>query len=306
MENPVLCLTSTMLHVRMHLTFSVNFMHQIATFKEIFSLSYAMSKKLFWAYTRAMLLLIGLIILFRAIAFAGMVTADLSYLMSRPVFKGVLWAIIILSFTLEVICQIVASITPVVIAVEKTPFALRAIKRSCTFMVRSILLSLWICLRSFVWVSIIGVVLIFLQPAQQGMALLGWLLVAGGIVAAIALMPRFWFALILLLRDNKPVLVCASESFRKTGGYWGKIFGNLLLLTAVFFGVSAAVFIVGAALAGIVFFVYSSNQASGIALGVPLMIAFACVFLGLCFFMGILRALFDVNLLTAIEKSQHR
>lgn len=67
------------------------------------------------------------------------------------------------------------------------------------------LLSLWIMIRSFIWIPIIG------------------------IITAIILGPRFVCAPVLLARDHKGILESASMSYAKTSGYWGKIFGNLFV-----------------------------------------------------------------------------
>ncbi len=67
------------------------------------------------------------------------------------------------------------------------------------------LLSLWIMIRSFVWIPILGIIL------------------------AIILGPRFVCAPVILARDHKGVLESASMSYAKTSGYWGKIFGNLFV-----------------------------------------------------------------------------
>lgn len=67
------------------------------------------------------------------------------------------------------------------------------------------LLSLWIMIRSFIWIPILGIIL------------------------AIVLGPRFVLAPVLLARDHKGVLESASMSYAKTSGFWGKIFGNIFV-----------------------------------------------------------------------------
>lgn len=63
-------------------------------------------------------------------------------------------------------------------------------------------LQIWVFLRSFAWVPFIG------------------------IVFAIVLGPRFVLSQVILLQEKMSVLQSASESYQRTGGYWGKIVGN--------------------------------------------------------------------------------
>ncbi len=62
----------------------------------------------------------------------------------------------------------------------------------------------WSMLRSFVWIPILG------------------------IIPAIILGPRFALASVLVFEKGTGVFASVSESFGKTKGYWGKIFGNML------------------------------------------------------------------------------
>lgn len=70
------------------------------------------------------------------------------------------------------------------------------------------LLGLWIwtALRSFIWIPILGFFL------------------------AIYFGPRFVAGPVLLVRDGKGVMDAASESYKRTEGFWGKIFGNMFVV----------------------------------------------------------------------------
>lgn len=70
-------------------------------------------------------------------------------------------------------------------------------------------LSLWLVVRSFVWIPIIG------------------------IVFAIVLGPRFALAPLILVKEKKGVFESTRESYLRTNGYWGKIFGNVLVVAIV-------------------------------------------------------------------------
>lgn len=102
---------------------------------------------------------------------------------------------------------------------DKLSFA-EAFKRTPKTIIPLFLLSLWIAIRSFIWIPLLGIIL------------------------ALILGPRFALAPVLLVRDHKGVLESASMSYAKTRGYWGKIFGNLL--------VAAVLVIIALMVAGII------------------------------------------------------
>ncbi len=72
-------------------------------------------------------------------------------------------------------------------------------------------LMIWIFLRSFVWLFVIP---------------------------AIVLGPRFIASIVYLVRDGKGVMESARLSYGATAGYWGKIWGNGIVLAVVLFVVS--------------------------------------------------------------------
>lgn len=65
---------------------------------------------------------------------------------------------------------------------------------------------IWIVLRTFIWIPIIG------------------------FIFAIILGPRFIAAPVLLVRDSKGIMDAASQSYTRTANYWGKIFGNMFVV----------------------------------------------------------------------------
>ncbi|MDD5623141.1 MAG: hypothetical protein PHI23_00325 [Candidatus Peribacteraceae bacterium] len=65
---------------------------------------------------------------------------------------------------------------------------------------------LWVAIRSFVWIPFIG------------------------FITGIILLPRFLCAPVFLVRDKKGVFESASMSYKSTRGYWGKIFGNAVVM----------------------------------------------------------------------------
>lgn len=80
-----------------------------------------------------------------------------------------------------------------------------AFARTPSLIIPLFLLSLWVMVRSFIWIPFVGIIM------------------------AIILGPRFVCAPLLLVRDHKGVLESASMSYTKTRGHWGKIFGNLFV-----------------------------------------------------------------------------
>jgi len=65
---------------------------------------------------------------------------------------------------------------------------------------------IWMFLRSFVWIPLLGFVI------------------------AIFIGPRLALAPVILLRENKGVLESTRQSYTMSRGYWGKITGNLLVM----------------------------------------------------------------------------
>jgi hypothetical protein len=79
---------------------------------------------------------------------------------------------------------------------------------------------IWIFLRSFAWVPLIG------------------------IVTAIILGPRFALAPVILIQEKKTAMQSASESYARTTGYWGKIFGNAIVAALCMFLASIVIGII--------------------------------------------------------------
>jgi hypothetical protein len=81
-------------------------------------------------------------------------------------------------------------------------------------------LSIWVILRSFIWIPIIG------------------------IIPAVILLPRFVAAIVYLVRDGKGVLESARLSYGATAGYWGKIWSDWIVLGILLLVVAMVVNIV--------------------------------------------------------------
>ncbi|MEQ1849023.1 MAG: hypothetical protein ABL890_00320 [Candidatus Peribacteraceae bacterium] len=84
-----------------------------------------------------------------------------------------------------------------------------AVSLAGAHIVKVFLLSIWIMIRTFVWIPFVG------------------------IVTGIILGPRFITAPINLLEGKKGVMESASMSYTQTTGQWGKIFGNMIAVAIV-------------------------------------------------------------------------
>ncbi len=116
-------------------------------------------------------------------------------------YKGLLPAIGASMLIMWVISLIASAYFLLIALNDKLTFQ-AALTKTPGLIIPLFLLSLWIMIRSFIWIPLLGIIL------------------------AIILGPRFVCAPVLLVRDRKGVLESASMSYAKTSGYWGKIFGN--------------------------------------------------------------------------------
>lgn len=106
------------------------------------------------------------------------------------------------------------------------------------------LLGLWIWtfLRTFAWIPIIG------------------------LVFAIIIGPRLIAAQVILLREGKGVIESTKLSYERTRGYWGKIFGNLLVMALLLWVV---LLVAGIALSiALAIFASSSMLLSSLTVGI--------------------------------------
>lgn len=87
---------------------------------------------------------------------------------------------------------------------EKLAFSV-VLMRTPKLVIPLFLLSLWIFIRTFMWIPFVG------------------------IITGIILGPRFVLSPVLLVKEGKGVLESASASYSQTSGYWGKIFGNVIV-----------------------------------------------------------------------------
>lgn len=80
-----------------------------------------------------------------------------------------------------------------------------ALRRTIGKIIPLIGLSIWLGIRSFIWIPFIGIIFV------------------------IVLMPRFALAPVFLLKDGRGIMESASLSYARSRGYWSKILGNTVV-----------------------------------------------------------------------------
>lgn len=128
-------------------------------------------------------------------------------------------------------------------------------------------LSLLIMLRTFAWISLVGGLVMmyggmvtYAGNMESGafFMLIGTALLVIGTVCALVLGPRYLLAPVLWVMEGSGVREAVKRSYAVSNGYWGKIFGNTLLLGLIFMIIMVCVGIlakivgeIGDAMAGI-------------------------------------------------------
>ena len=105
---------------------------------------------------------------------------------------------------------------------SKTSLAI-LLHRSAQEMFRLLALTLWIFLRSFLWLPFVLPFIAFFYPRLILLLILAW-------IPALLLLPRFALASVILVGHREGITESARISFDHTKGYWGKILGNLFLV----------------------------------------------------------------------------
>jgi|CXWL01.1.fsa_nt_gi hypothetical protein len=93
---------------------------------------------------------------------------------------------------------------------------------------RLIGMSVVVFLRTYSWIILLSVPLFIMGRAYTPLA---FLVIVFGIACAIIRGPRFFLAPILIAGGDANVRHAVSESYAKTKGYWGKIVGNVILIS---------------------------------------------------------------------------
>ncbi len=108
------------------------------------------------------------------------------------------------SIILAVLFGVVSQILLLLLVVSDAS-AMEALRKTPSIIFPLLGLHIWIFLRTFLWIPIIG------------------------IIPAIILGPRFIASPVILVTEGKGVMQSASESYARTAGLWGKIVGNMIV-----------------------------------------------------------------------------
>jgi len=102
-----------------------------------------------------------------------------------------------------------------------------AIKSAARLVFPMIGIGFLVFFQSFAFVSVLSIPFFIIGNVYYG---IGVLFLLAGMIAAFIQVPRYFLAAILVAGGAKSIHTAMKDSYAKTEGYWGKIFGNNLLL----------------------------------------------------------------------------
>jgi hypothetical protein len=117
-----------------------------------------------------------------------------------PFFRLILWPMLLIWLITSV-----AILLFLLLALTEETNATVLVNRSLPRVIPFLGLSLWVIIRSFVWIPIVGPII------------------------ALFRLPRFVLAPVIMLAEEKGLLESVSESYRRSKGHSGKIFGNIFV-----------------------------------------------------------------------------
>lgn len=278
----------------------------IATFSEILKKSIDPTKKYIWTYVLGILLIGAMWLVLRVIS---------SVLFAIAGMNGAPLAVIVVFVTLGIafgllmyIVQFLPTLFPLVTILEESRDVIGSLKKSFSFILRAFLISVWVVLRSFAWLAVIGVCLIGIASLMKNQAIelplvgLGSLFILAGVIASLVFLPRFSFAFIILVKEDAKARVCVRESYKRTYGYWGKIVGNTFLLGLLFLGVFVLFGLAGGLTAVLVIGLSQSGMTVVASIiGVVLGIIIGLGFIAFAFLCNLLGTVFKIKLYETIH-----
>jgi hypothetical protein len=277
----------------------------VATFSELLKKSFPITKKRIWVFVLGMLLTFVVWIVpnvFSSIFFSLMKVPSIGSI--KPVF----WVLGCIFAIVATAVQMIPSLYMLVIVLEHKSGVIASFKKACTFIIRSFIASIWIGLRSFVWIAIIGSVLVMIGTVFKGQQLelvfiaIGSLLILAGVIIGLILMPRFAFAMVILVKENCSARACVRESYKRTDGYWGKIVGNSVLYSLMSFGI-VILFVASLGVVGLIAGVlqHFGHQMLSMLLMIPTGIVFFLALIAFIVFFSLLGTVFNVELYETIH-----
>jgi hypothetical protein len=183
------------------------------------------------------------------------------------------------------IVQVMQAYFGLVIATDRTIGVKQGLKKTYNNLWKLLLGGMWMALRSFAWVALIGLPFLAfgIESHNVGLTMIGGLIMLAGVVCALYFGPRLAFTNVIQLKDGVGCKKSAVLSIERTTGYWGKIVGNNLLLGLCFMLMSAAAILVLVFLAFVIAGLGHSHAVLALVIGLPVGLA-AVVALTIYFF----------------------
>ena len=201
------------------------------TFSQLVDRSYKAMQPLLKTYILGALGLIVVFMILRGIGSGLIALADMPGVQDNVILVITLIIIGFLFTLTSIVIQMLQNMYALVIAVDRTNNVKAGIRKTLQYLWRLLLGGVWIMLRSFAWVSFLGLpFFIMAAMGNDGMMLIGGLFVLAGVICAICFLPLLSFTNIIQLKDGTRVRESAELSLKRTKGYWGKIVGNNLLM----------------------------------------------------------------------------
>jgi hypothetical protein len=278
----------------------------LATFSEILKKSIDPTKKYILTYVLGILLIGAMWLALRVVSSVLFTIADMN---GAPLVVSVVSAVVGIVFGLLMyIVQFLPTLFPLVTILEESRDVIGSLKKSFSFILRSFLISVWVFLRSFAWLALIGACLIAVPTLVKSQAIevplvgLGSLFILAGMISALILFPRFSFAFIILVKEHAKARACVRESYKRTYGYWGKIVGNTFLIGLVFLGVFVLFWLAGALTAVLVIGLSQSGMTvAAWIIGIVLGIIIGLGFIAFVFLCNLLGTVFKIKLYETIH-----
>lgn len=217
-------------------------MAQVLTFSQLLDTSYKTMKPLLKTYILGALLLLVIAMVLRGIGSALFAVLEMPGIENNILLLITVFCVGLAFIIAGAIAQIVQSLYALIIAVEGAKTVKEGIRKTWKSLWKLILGGLWMMVRSYMWIMILGIPFIVLgiEYSYVFLMVIGWSLFAAGAVCAFYFMPLLAFTNIIQLQDGKGPRASAALSIERTHGYWGKIFGNNLLMAICMMLMSAA------------------------------------------------------------------
>lgn len=226
-------------------------MTQALSFSEVFDRSYKATLGLLKTYIVGAFVLIVLSFLFRGLGSVIFIVLDMPVLSDNLALTVAAGIIGIACLIVSVVLQIMMTMYALVVAVDRTTDIKAGIRKTWRYLWKLMLGGIWIYLRSFAWISLLGLPFVAIGAATEtsGMLLLSMPFFFVGAICAIASLPLLLFTNIIQLQEGTGVRASATLSLARAQGYWGKIVGNNILMSlsvgAAVIGLSLVVILCG-------------------------------------------------------------